>query len=337
MPAIDVADLTKEYGDVVGVDSLTFAVEAGEVFGFLGPNGAGKTTTIRTLLGLQAPTAGTATVLGADVREEAALVEAKRRIGYLPASPAFDETATGREILDLHAAIKGDARREELLELFGPPLDRPVREYSTGNVQKLGLVQAFMHDPALVVLDEPTAGLDPLLQRRFEEFVRAERDAGTTVFFSSHVLGEVRRVCDRVGVLRAGRLVTTERVADLVGRSGKAVHARAAEPVAAADVAFEGVHDVEVHAGDGDAVTELSFTYTGEVNRLLARLGRFDLVDFTVEEAPLEDVFMRFYGAEAGAEGVAGDGTAEGAGDGTTGGADDAAGRGTVPADGGDG
>jgi ABC-2 type transport system ATP-binding protein len=207
MAAIEVSGLTKDYGDVRGVDGLTFAVEAGEVFGFLGPNGAGKTTTVRTLLGFQAPTAGTATVLGADVREEAALVEAKRRIGYLPAAPAFDGTATGREVLDLHASIKGDSRRAELLALFDPPLDRPIREYSTGNVQKLGLVQAFMHDPDLVLLDEPTAGLDPLMQRRFEEFVRAERDAGTTVFFSSHVLGEVRRVCDRVGVLRAGRLV----------------------------------------------------------------------------------------------------------------------------------
>ncbi|QLG29690.1 ABC transporter ATP-binding protein (plasmid) [Halorarum halophilum] len=304
MAAIEVADLTKEYGDVRGVDSLSFAVEEGEIFGFLGPNGAGKTTTIRTLLGFQSPTAGTATVLGADARDEAALVEAKRRIGYLPASPAFDGTATGREILDLHASIKGDERSAELLDLFDPPVDRPVREYSTGNEQKLGIVQAFMHDPDLVVLDEPTSGLDPLMQRRFEEFVRAERDRGVTVFFSSHVLGEVRRVCDRVGVLRDGRLVTTERVADLLGRSGKVVRVRAAEALTAANFDFAGAHDVDVHGSDGDAVAEASLTYTGDVNALLERLARFDLVDLAVEEAPLEDVFMRFYG-----EGVDGSGT----------------------------
>ncbi|QLG64235.1 ABC transporter ATP-binding protein [Halorarum salinum] len=329
MDPIDVAGLTKEYGDVRGVDSLSLSVESGEVFGFLGPNGAGKTTTIRTLLGLQAPTDGTAAVLGADVRDESALVAAKRRIGYLPANPAFDATATGREILDLHGSIKGGERRAELLDLFDPPLDRPVREYSTGNEQKLGIVQAFMHDPELVILDEPTSGLDPLMQRRFEEFVRAERDRGRTVFFSSHVLGEVRRVCDRVGVLRNGRLVTVESVGDLLDRSGKAVHARAAEAIVPSDVDFEGTHDVEVHDGDGDAVTELSFTYTGEVNRLLARLHRFDLVDLTVEEAPLEDAFMRFYGAEAGNGGAGGDRVAD-ADD-----AGDAADPDAVPAEGG--
>ncbi len=294
--AIDVTDLTKEYGSVLGVDSLTFAVEDGEVFGFLGPNGAGKTTTIRTLMGFLSPTTGGAAVLGADVTDERSLVEVKRRVGYLPASPAFDETATGREILDLHASIKGDARRDDLLDLFDPPLDREVREYSTGNRQKLGIVQAFMHDPALVILDEPTSGLDPLLQRRFEEFVRAERDRGVTVFFSSHVLGEVRRICDRVAILRDGRLVTTERVEDLVDRSGKAVHARSAEPLATTDLALPGVHDLEVHDGDGDAATEVTFTYTGEVNALTDRLADFDLVDLAVEEAPLEDVFLRFYG-----------------------------------------
>jgi len=303
MSAIEVNGLTKDYGEVVANDDVTFDVAEGEVFGYLGPNGAGKTTTIRTLLGFQSPTAGGATMLGADVRAEGELIAARERIGYLPATPSFDETATGRQVLDLHASIKGGERREELLELFDPPLDREIRDYSTGNAQKLGLVQAFMHDPDLAVLDEPTAGLDPLMQRRFEEFVRGERDDGTTVFLSSHVLSEVRRLCDRVGVIREGQIVTVERVADLVGRSGKSVLARVDGDVSADDVTLAGVHDLAVRTvpapddrDDRRQVTELTFTYTGDVNELVDWLDRFDLLELDVEEAPLEDVFMRFYG-----------------------------------------
>ena len=311
MAAISVSSLTKDYGDLRANDSLSFEVESGEVFGYLGPNGAGKTTTIRTLLGLIRPTDGTAEVLGADVRDEAALVEAKRRIGYLPANPAFDEGVTGRELLDLHGAVKGADRLEPLLDRFAPPLTRPIRQLSTGEVQKLGLVQAFMHDPDLVIMDEPTSGLDPLMQRSFNEFIAAEQERGTTVFMSSHVLGEVRRVCDRVAVLRAGRLVTIEAVENLLRRSGKTVRLRAAEPIDPAALEFDGVHDAEVHAVDHDGeadeggfvfggeariVSEATLTYTGDINRLLDVVAAYDLVDLEVEEAPLEDVFMRFYG-----------------------------------------
>ena len=167
MAAIELEGLTKDYGTVLANDGITFAVEEGEIFGYLGPNGAGKTTTIRTLLGFISPTAGTGRLLGRDIANESELLEAKRRLGYLPDDPAFDASATGREVLDLHASIKGDERRDELLERFGPPLDRTVRDYSHGNVRKLGLVATFMHDPDLVILDEPTSGLDPLMQQRF--------------------------------------------------------------------------------------------------------------------------------------------------------------------------
>ncbi len=313
MAAIDVSSLTKDYGDLRANDELSFEVDDGEVFGYLGPNGAGKTTTIRTLLGFMQPTAGTATVLGADVRNEAELVEAKRHIGYLPANPAFDEHVTGRELLDLHAAVKGDDRLERLLDTFAPPLTRPIRELSSGNVQKLGLVQAFMHDPDLVILDEPTSGLDPLMQREFNEFVREEQGRGTTVFMSSHVLGEVRQVCDRVGILRAGQLVAIEDIEDLLRRSGKTVRLRAAEPIDPAALELAGVHDAEVHAvdheddgagefvfaGENRIVSEATLTYTGDINELLDVVGRYDLVDLDVQEAPLEDVFMRFYGGHA--------------------------------------
>ncbi|NUB93265.1 ABC transporter ATP-binding protein [Haloterrigena sp. SYSU A121-1] len=312
MAAIELEGLTKDYGEVLANDGVTFSVERGEIFGYLGPNGAGKTTTIRTLLGLLAPTAGTARVLGRDVTDEDALLEAKRELGYLPDAPAFDETATGREVLELHAAIKGDERSEALLELFEPPLDRPVRDYSHGNVRKLGLVTTFMHDPELVILDEPTSGLDPLIQHRFAEFLREERERGVTVFFSSHVLSEVRRLCDRVGIIRNGRLVTVEPVESLLDRSGKVVRLRAVASIPREALAIDGVHDLEtsvVRTGDADdtddattAVTECAFTFTGDVNALLAHLREYRLLDLSIEEAPLEDVFMRFYGGEESAD-----------------------------------
>lgn len=318
MAAIELEGLTKDYGEVLANDGVSFDVDRGEIFGYLGPNGAGKTTTIRTLLGFISPTAGTARLLGHEITDERQLIEAKRNLGYLPDDLAFDDTATGREILDLHASIKGDERSEELLELFDPPLDREIRDYSTGNVQKLGLVTTFMHDPELVILDEPTSGLDPLLQQRFTEFVRGEREAGVTVFFSSHILSEVRRLCDRVGIIRNGRLVTVEPVESLLDRSGKVVRLDAAEPISPDDLAIAGVHDIESHAAsgsdattgsepdrDGMAVGEsggaeteytVTFTFTGDVNVLLEQLREYRLHDLSIEEAPLEDVFMRFYG-----------------------------------------
>lgn len=317
MAAIEVSSLTKEYGSVTGIDSLTFSVEEGEIFGFLGPNGAGKTTTIRTLLGFQSPTAGTATVLGCDTREERDFLRAKADIGYLPATPVFDESATGTAILNLHARVKGDKRREELLERFDPPVDRPVREYSTGNIQKLAIVQAFMHDPDLVIMDEPTSGLDPLVQQRFNDFIHEEQRRGVTVFFSSHVLSEVRRLCDRVAILRDGHLVTTESVESLLHRSGKVVHLRLVSDVDESAFEFEGVHDLDIrsvsptkgeHAIDGQTETEdlalrsvqseieVSFTFTGDVNDLVDAVGSHTLREFDIEEAPLDDVFMRFYG-----------------------------------------
>jgi ABC-2 type transport system ATP-binding protein len=309
MSAITVEGLSKEYGDVVANDGVSFEVAEGEVFGYLGPNGAGKTTTIRTLLGFQAPTSGRASVLGASVTDEGALVEAKRRVGYLPANPGFDEQATGEAVLDLHASVKGGGRREELLDLFETPVERQVRSYSTGQRQKLGLVQAFMHDPDLVVLDEPTSGLDPLAQQTFNEFLREEKASGTTVLLSSHVLSEVRRVCDRVGIIRDGRLVTVEGVEELLDRSGKSVHCRVAGTLSPEAVTLDGVHDLSVQlvtpahipaggtpADDGGATTELTFTYTGDFDSLVGFLSRHRLLELDVAEAPLEQVFLGFYG-----------------------------------------
>lgn len=294
MAAIEVDGLTKYYGDVVANESLTFTVQEGEIFGYLGPNGAGKTTTIRTILGLLAPTAGTATVLGADVRDESVLVEAKRRVGFLPDDPTFHGDVTGQRVLEYHAAVKGSQRRDALLKEFSPPLDRPVRDYSRGNEQMLGIVQAFMHDPDLVIMDEPTAGLDPLKQARFNDFLREERDAGTTIFFSSHVLSEVQRVCDRVGILRDAELIALEDVESLLQKGGKRVHLKSSDDgFPGALRAMDGVIDLS-QTGE-----QIQFTYTGEYNALLERLTDFDIADIDISEPPLDDIFMHYYSGEA--------------------------------------
>lgn len=321
MVAIEVNGLTKDYGNVRAIESLSFAVKDGEVFGFLGPNGAGKSTTIRTLMGFQSPTEGGATVLGHNITDQSAMIEAKRQVGYIPAEMGFDEGVTGKRFLRYQASLKGDQRSEELLELFDPPMDREIGEYSTGNKRKLAVVLAFMHDPDLVIMDEPTSGLDPLMQERFYEFIRDEQAKGTTFFFSSHILSEVQKICDRVGVIRNGHLVELEDVETLLERGGKRVSVHVAEPVEAGAFAIEGAHDVSVTGdeqpvqptaadGSGDDPptesedtssggrdgTSVSFTYTGDYNALLEHLIGYDVLDLDIEDAPLEDVFMRFYG-----------------------------------------
>jgi ABC-2 type transport system ATP-binding protein len=317
MPPLVLDGLTKYYGGVRGIEELSFAVESGEVFGFLGPNGAGKTTAIRTLMGFLSPTAGTARVLGADVTDANALRRARANVGFLPSEPAFDDRVTGRRILQYHAGLRGDGRSDELLAVFDPPLDRKVGEYSRGNRQMLAIVIAFMHDPDLVIMDEPTTGLDPLKQEQFHRFLRDERDRGKTLFLSSHVLSEVQKVCDRVGIIREGRLAALEDVEALLERSGKTVRVHAASALAPADVTLADAHDVgvtETAAEADDGASTVSFTYTGAYGPLLEWLEGFDLLDLTIEEAPLEAVFMRFYneGPEDGAATRRSTGSAEG-------------------------
>jgi ABC-2 type transport system ATP-binding protein len=318
MPVIHTDDLTKYYDDVRGIEGLSFDVEEGEVFGFLGPNGAGKTTAIRTLMGFQSPTAGSATVLSSDITDTSSLRKVRGNIGYLPSEPGFNESVTGRRLLEYHGSLRGDVRSDEILELFDPPLNRNVGEYSRGNKQMLAIVMAFMHDPDLIIMDEPTSGLDPLKQEEFLEFMRAEQDRGKTFFFSSHILSEVRKVCDRIGIIREGKLVELENVASLINRSGKTVRANIAEPLTATEFDIDGAHNITisggsafaedtVEAGGGEEAMSVSFTYTGAYEPLLRHLLEYELLDLAIEEAPLEDVFMRFYGdpdAEAAVERV---------------------------------
>ena len=259
------------------------------------------------------PTEGTAAVLDADIRDGEALRAVRADVGYLPSEPSFNENVSGRRLLEYHGALRGDVRSDEMLELFDPPLGRKVREYSRGNKQMLAIVMAFMHDPDLLIMDEPTSGLDPLKQEELLEFIRAEQDRGKTFFFSSHILSEVRKVCDRIGIIREGRLVELEDVASLIDRSGKTVRANVGGSVTAAEFEIEGAHDVTVSGGPassespdqasdaqevdgGEEATSVSFTYTGAYEPLLGHLLEYEILDLAIEEAPLEDVFMRFYG-----------------------------------------
>lgn len=293
-PVIELDGLTKYYGEVRGVEGLTFEVDAGEVFGFLGPNGAGKSTAILTMLGLLAPTGGGARLLGYDVTDRASLLKAKRRIGYIPGDVSFYGRITGERLLDYFGTLKGDRRREELLERFPIPGDRKITKYSSGNRQKLAIVQAFMHDPDLVVMDEPTTGLDPLVQNEFYELIEEEQARGVTVFFSSHILSEVRRVCDRIAIIRNGRLVTLERIDTLLGETGKVVRVVLEESPDASVFEFDGVAQVTA-----ESEGRYTLALTGNYDGLIDRLHDFSVRELDVREASLDDIFMHFYDAGA--------------------------------------
>ena len=290
--AIATRGLSKRYGRVRALEDLSLDVAEGEVFGFLGPNGAGKTTTIRLLLGLLRPSAGSASILGTPLGIRA--VRVRGDVGYLPGELALWPSFTGAETLDFLARLGGRAAAErgtllERLGLTGAELERPVRTYSDGMKQKLGIVQALQCRPRLAFLDEPTKGLDPLVQQAFYGLIADARELGTTVFFSSHVLPEVQRVCDRVGILRAGSLASVGSVEDMRRAQRRRVVATFTGPVDAAALAAFG----EVVRRE-DAEIELRVEQE-QLAALVTRLGMLPLADVQIEAASLEDVFLEQY------------------------------------------
>jgi ABC-2 type transport system ATP-binding protein len=282
--------LTKLYGRDRGVLDLDFEVRAGEVFGFLGPNGAGKTTTIRLILDLIRPTRGRIEVFGRDPRKNVSL---RRRIGYLPGDLRLYEHLTARELCVYFGHLRGLAapgRAEKIAERLELPLDRSIGSLSKGNRQKVGLVQAFMHGPDLLVLDEPTAGLDPLIQRVFYELIADARAAGATVFLSSHVLPEVQHVADRVALIREGQLVLVAAVDELRARAFARVEVNfATAPPANAFTHLAGVRELE---RSGQTVL---FALQGEADPLIKALGRFHVLALDSHEADLEDIFIDLF------------------------------------------
>jgi len=306
MTAIETLGLTKRFGHrarpihppghpsggvVHALEDLTITVREGEIFGFLGPNGSGKSTTIRLLLGFLHPTAGGASVLGLDTSRDSVAIRA--RVGYLPGGIAFWDGLSGERLLDELAALSGrpPVRRAELLdrlELSATTLRRPVRDYSRGMRQKVGVIQALQHDPELAILDEPTEGLDPLMQNAFYAILDDLRRAGRTIFFSSHILSEVERVCDRVAIIRTGRLVALEDIPTLLARRKRNVEMQVdGMPPDLTGVA--GVSDARI---DGDRLT---CRVEGDVAPFLAAIAGATIHDLTIEPARLEEAFLEFY------------------------------------------
>jgi len=288
---IETTNLTVYYGTRRGVDEVNLTVHRGEVFGFLGPNGAGKTTTLRVLMDVIRPTRGRATIFGLDCRKEGVAV--RKRVGYLPGELNLDVGMKASTFLDLVAALHGHGvdpdYRRDLCRRLDLNTTRRIGEYSRGNRQKVGIVAAFMVRPDLLILDEPTSGLDPLIQQAVLEMVKETRDEGRTVFFSSHILPEVQTVCDRVGIIRAGRLIEVEHIDALTKQKFKRIQLSLARVPPANAFALNGVKETE---RDGRKVT---LEVHGELNAVMEKACEYGIEDLLTPPVTLEEVFLTFY------------------------------------------
>jgi ABC-2 type transport system ATP-binding protein len=294
-PVIVTRGLTKHFGDVHALEGLDLSLPAGEIFGFLGPNGAGKTTTIRTLLDEIRPTAGSAAILGKDTHRFS--VELRRHIGYLPSDLALYQNLTGKDILTFFANLRGGVDWtyvDKLAAWLNADLSRKTGDLSSGNRQKVGLIQAFMNRPALLILDEPSTGLDPLVQREFHAMMREAAADGCTVFLSSHTLSEVQRVAHRVGIIRQGRLAALESIADLRAKAIRRIELDLNAPAdAAVFQALPGARDVTIEEN------RVFLAYDGRMEDLLhAVMDRYELLDIRTQEADLEEIFLTYYRKE---------------------------------------
>ncbi len=292
-PTIETVHLTKYYGKTRGIEDLNLSVEKGEIFGFIGPNGAGKTTTIRTLLGLIFPTRGEARIFGKDVFRHGP--EIRREVGYLPGEVFYYPGMKARDLLTYAAQFyPGEPstyhqRIQELADYLELDLERRIDDLSYGNRKKVGIIQGLLHRPRVLFLDEPTLGLDPLMQRRFFELIRKEnQERGVTVFFSSHILSEVQRLCTRVGIIRQGRLVEVADIRTLQQNSYKKVSVTA-DGLTAEHFALPGVADLQAENGT------VRFLFRGDINIIVKRLQGLRLQDVTIEEPTLEEIFMHYY------------------------------------------
>jgi len=289
MSVIEVNHLTKYYGKARGIVDVSFNVEEGEIFGFIGPNGAGKSTTIRLFLSLIYPTNGDAKIFGKDCIQHGP--ELRQVIGYLPSEVFYYE---GMKVLDLlkysASFYKKDCtqRLHELADLMELDLKRKIEDLSYGNKKKVGIVQGLLHQPKLIVLDEPTAGLDPLMQQKFFKLIREENKHGATVFFSSHILGEVQRMCNRVAIIKEGRVIEIQDIRTLQKDNYKKVRITG-DGIDDSHYQFEGVSKLEKVDGT------LNFFYKGDINRLTRLLGDGNISDLTIEDLTLEEIFMHYY------------------------------------------
>jgi beta-exotoxin I transport system ATP-binding protein len=293
-PVIATSGLSKDYGSGRGLFELDLEVQPGEVFGFLGPNGAGKSTTMRLLLDLIRPTSGSARVLGLEVAKHS--VEIRRRVGFLPGDLAMYPKLTGRVVLGYLAQLRGGVdprRRDSLAERFDADLDRPIHQLSTGNRQKLGLIQAFMHEPELLILDEPIAGLDPLVQQSFHALLAEVSAEGRTVFLSSHTLSEVERVTHRLAILRQGRLVIVDSLNNLRKIAIQRLEIEFGAPVDGDE--FRSLPGVTEVKADGQTVT---VGFQGSADTVIKTAAAHEVLAIRPHEDDLEDIFLRYYQAD---------------------------------------
>src|SRR5210317_285739 len=289
MNVIETVALTKSYGQQRGIDKVSIAVKRGEVFGFIGPNGAGKSTTIRTLLGLLHPTSGSALLFGEDAVKQGHLL--RQRIGYLPSEVDYYAEMTSRELLHYHAdlfGIRGATKKiEDLAQYFELDLDRPIADLSFGNKKKCAIIQAVVHEPELLILDEPTSGLDPLMQNRFFELLEQRNADGTTIFFSSHILSEIQRMCDRAAIIRDGEITAVEDITTLLSKQMKKVR-----------LVLQNDDRPELPEGAKHAEwigNKVHFDYVGPTQELLGWLNQQLVLDLTLSEPDLESIFMNYY------------------------------------------
>ncbi|WP_054697009.1 ABC transporter ATP-binding protein [Syntrophomonas palmitatica] len=294
MHVIETNKLTKYYGQARGIIEVSFEVQEGEIFGFIGPNGAGKSTTIRTLLGLIYPTSGSAKIFGRDCIKEGP--EIRRQIGYLPSEVYYYDNMKVIDLLKYSASFyphTNSKRIYELAKIMDLDVNKKIDDLSYGSKKKVGIVQGLLHRPKLIILDEPTGGLDPLMQHRFFELIREENQNGVTVLFSSHILSEVQKICTRVGIIKEGSMVKIEDINELGQKNYKRFKVEMAEPVMADYFDLAGIESLSVHE------KTVSFLYNGDINKIIAKLYTRKINNLIVEEPSLEEIFMHYYEKEA--------------------------------------
>lgn len=298
-PVIELQEVTKDYGNGKGVFGLSFAVPKGEVFGYLGPNGAGKTTTIRQLMGFIRPSRGICRMMGMDCFLQAQ--EIQKHTGYLAGELAFPEDMTGLGFLKFMADMKGmDSHRhmESLMERFGLNPHGRIKRMSKGMKQKIGIVNAFMHQPEVVILDEPTSGLDPLMQNEFVELVLEEKKKGTTILMSSHIFEEVEKTCDRTAIIRSGRIATVEDMKELAGKRKKIYRVTLPHAAAAEKLLQEPGIQPWGHPGAKESLppNQAEFTVSGSLPDVLRKLADFGVQDLEARNQSMEELFFQYYG-----------------------------------------
>ncbi|MFP7298500.1 ATP-binding cassette domain-containing protein [Neobacillus niacini] len=294
MNVIEIKNLTKTYGKARGISDISFSVEEGEIFGFIGPNGAGKSTTIRTLLSLIYPTSGSATIFGKDTVQFAP--EIKKEIGYLPSEVFYYDNMKVKDLLNYSASFyKKDCskRIRELAEVMDLDLNKKIDDLSLGNKKKVGIVQGLLHEPKLIILDEPTSGLDPLMQQKFFELLEEENKKGATILFSSHILTEVQRLCNRVAIIKEGKIVTVEKISTLKENTYKKFKVETKSPLDQDYFNILGVNKLEVREN------HTSFLFKGNINDIMKKIADIEITNLWIEEPDLEEIFMHYYEKEA--------------------------------------